>query len=431
MKRLALLVFVLAAVTVACGGSDDKDSGASSSGPVKITFWHGQNQQSEKVLKDLVAKFNQSHPKIHVDVSSGGVLADQMLQKVTAGLAAGSYPDVAYIFGSDVPNLVRSPKVADLTDAVKRPGWDWDDVYPAARSATTVNGRVRAAPALIDDLAVVYNKKLFKQAGVPEPQAGWTWDDFRATAKRMTDKSKGTFGTGWPGVGDEDTVWRIWPLIWQLGGDIATPDGKAVGFDGPSGLRALTLINDMATKDKSVYVDVKPGSEQMYQVFESGKMAMVPTGPWQLPEITEQKVDYGVVQMPSFSGKPTTISGPDTWMVLDNGDARKAAAIEFVKWLGQPTQDAVWDQQAGSLPLRKATLQQPQWQSALSDTPGMKVFVDELANARVRPALRAYPKVSQAMGQSIVSVLLGKASPQDALKSAVDAGNTALSTSGP
>lgn len=61
----------------------------------------------------------------------------------------------------------------------------------------------------------------------------------------------------------------------------------------------------------------------------------------------------------------------------------------------------------------------------------MKVFVDELANARVRPPLRAYPKVSQALGQSIVSVLLGKASPQDALKNAVDAGNTALSTSAP
>ena len=45
----------------------------------------------------------------------------------------------------------------------------------------------------------------------------------------------------------------------------------------------------MATQDKSVYVDVKPGSEQMYQVFNSGKMAMVPTGPWQLPEIIERQ----------------------------------------------------------------------------------------------------------------------------------------------
>jgi multiple sugar transport system substrate-binding protein len=431
MKRL-MLVAVLALAVAACGGSDTKDSSSGGKGgTVNITFWHGQNQQSEKTLKELVAKFNSTHPKIKVDVSSGGVLADQMLQKVTAGLAAGSYPDIAYIFGSDVPNLVRSPKVADLTDAVKRPGWNWDDVFPAARQAATVNGRVRAAPALIDDLAVVYNRKLFKAAGVPEPQPGWTWDDFRATAMRLTDHSKGVFGTGWPGVGDEDTVWRIWPMVWQLGGDVATPDGKKVGFDGQSGLQSLTLINDMATKDKSIYVDVKPGSEQMYQVFNSGKMAMVPTGPWQLPEIEENKVDYGVVPMPSFAGRPVTISGPDTWMVFDNGAARKAAAIEFVKWLGQPAQDAVWDQQAGSLPLRRTTLQQPQWKSALQDNPQLKVFIDQLGNARVRPALRAYPKVSQALGQSIVSVLLGKATPEAALQSAVQKGNTALSTSAP
>ena len=174
MKRLVLLA-VLALVFAACGGgSDNKDSSAGKGGTVNITFWHGQNQQSEKTLKELVAKFNSTHPKIKVDASSGGVLADQMLQKVTAGLAAGSYPDIAYIFGSDLPNLARSPKVADLTDAVRRSRLGLAGLFPAAREAATVNGRVRAAPALIDTLAVVYNKKLFKAAGVPEPQPGWT-----------------------------------------------------------------------------------------------------------------------------------------------------------------------------------------------------------------------------------------------------------------
>ena len=79
---------------------------------------------------------------------------------------------------------------------------------------------MRAVPALIDNLAVVYNTKLFKEAGVPFPSDDWTWDDFRATAKQMTDDSRGIVGTAWPGTGDEDTTWRIWPLVWQLGGDV-------------------------------------------------------------------------------------------------------------------------------------------------------------------------------------------------------------------
>ena len=41
-----------------------------------------------------------------------------MLQKMLAALAAGSYPDVAYIFGSDLANVARSPKVVDMTDMV-------------------------------------------------------------------------------------------------------------------------------------------------------------------------------------------------------------------------------------------------------------------------------------------------------------------------
>ena len=40
----------------------------------------------------------------------------------------------------------------------------------------------------------------------------------------------------------------------------------------------------MATQDKSVYIDKTSGSEQMYRVFNSNRMGMVPTGPWELPD---------------------------------------------------------------------------------------------------------------------------------------------------
>ena len=80
-----------------------------------------------------------------------------------------------------------------------------------------------------------------------------------------------------------------------------------------------------------MYVDPKPGGEQMYQVFLGGRMAMVATGPWQLPDIMDAGVDYDVVPLPSYTGRPVTISGPDTWTVFDNGSARSRAAVEFVR----------------------------------------------------------------------------------------------------
>ena len=401
----------------ACGKNQEDTKGAG--GVVSVDLWHGQVDTGKAAIDALINEFNKTHPNIKVVGGGGGVTADSMLQKVTAGLAAGSYPDVAYIFGSDLASLTKSPKVADLTGALKI-----DDYWPAAKDAVSVKGKVRAAPALLDSLCVVYNKKLFAAAGVPAPQAGWTWDDFITAAKALTNPGKGIFGTGWPGVGDEDTVWRIWPMIWDLGGDVVSGDGKKVGFD-QVGEQALGTLDRLRT-DKSLYVDPKPGSEQLYQVFLGGRMAMVATGPWQLPELIDNHLDYGVVPLPSYSGKPVTISGPDTWTVFDNGKAKVQAATEFVKWMADPAQDIQWDMEGGSLPITKATAELPQWKKHSTETNGLDVFVKALDSAKVRPTITAYPQISQNLGQAIAAVLLGKQSPGDAIKQAVDQCNQVL-----
>ena len=401
----------------ACGKNQEDTKGAG--GVVSVDLWHGQVDTGKAAIDALINEFNKTHPNIKVVGGGGGVTADSMLQKVTAGLAAGSYPDVAYIFGSDLASLTKSPKVADLTGALKI-----DDYWPAAKDAVSVKGKVRAAPALLDSLCVVYNKKLFAAAGVPAPQAGWTWDDFITAAKALTNPGKGIFGTGWPGVGDEDTVWRIWPMIWDLGGDVVSGDGKKVGFD-QVGEQALGTLDRLRT-DKSLYVDPKPGSEQLYQVFLGGRMAMVATGPWQLPELIDNHLDYDVVPLPSYSGRPVTISGPDTWTVFDNGKAKVQAATEFVKWMADPAQDIQWDMEGGSLPITKATAALPQWKKHSTETNGLDVFVKALDTARVRPTITAYPQISQHLGEAIVAVLLGKQSPGDAIKQAVDQCNQVL-----
>jgi multiple sugar transport system substrate-binding protein len=415
----AAAVTGLSAAGCAAGG----DNGVSADGTVTIEMWHGQTDTGKKALESLGAAFMRSHPRIRVELG-GGVLADSMLQKVTAALAAGSYPDIAYIFGSDLASVARSPQVVDLTDMVGHAPTPWGTCWEPARAAVTVNGQVRAAPALLDSLAVVCNKKLFRQAGLPLPEPGWRWDDFVATAKALTDTGGGRFGTGWPGVGDEDTVWRLWPMIWDLGGDVVADDGRHIGF-ADAGTRALEVVATLA-RDKSVYIDPKPGSEQMYQVFESGRMGMVVTGPWQLPDIHQAKIDYHVVPLPSFSGRPMTISGPDTWTVFDNGAARRRAAKTFVSWLMQPAQDVRWDIDAGSLPLSRRTRDLPAWQHKESGTEGLGVFTKALATARARPVHAAYPQISQALGQAIVAVLLGRSSPAKALRACAADANAAL-----
>ncbi|WP_328606915.1 ABC transporter substrate-binding protein [Amycolatopsis sp. NBC_00345] len=396
---------------------------AGSGGPVTIELWHGQSDVGRKVIEELVADFERTHPGIRVN-PGGGVLADAMLQKVMAALASGSYPDIAYVFGADLASVARSPQVVDLTDLVHSGPAPWADYWTPGRDAVTVNGRVRAAPAMLDVLAVVCNKALFAQKGIPLPAENWTWAEFVATARKLTDAPSGTFGTSWPGAGDEDTVWRLWPLVWDLGGEVIGPDGRSIGF-ADSGVRALEVLRDLAAQ-KSVYIDPKPGSEQMYQAFASGRIAMVATGPWQLQDITDAGIDYHVVPLPTFSGRPVTVSGPDTWTLFDNGEERVQAARTFVSWLIQPGQDARWDVGAGSLPLSRGAQAMPVWQRKAAETEGLPVFIHALENARVKPVHPAYPQVSQAVATAVVAVLLGKSTPADAMRACADEANAAL-----
>ncbi|MEV0096889.1 ABC transporter substrate-binding protein [Streptomyces sp. NPDC050738] len=406
------------------GCADSEAGGVSADGTVTVELWHGQSDTGRKAIEALVAEFNRTHPKIRVDAGGGGVLADAMLQKVTAALASGSYPDIAYIFGSDLASVARSPRVVDLTSQLRGGATPWTNYWAPVRQALTLNGKVRAAPAVLDSLAVVYNKELFRRAGIPFPEAGWSWDEFLDTAAKLTDKGRGVFGTGWPGVGDEDTTWRLWPMIWDLGGDVVADNGHSIGF-ADQGEQALGTLAQLA-EDKSVYIDFKPGSEQLYKVFLSGRMGMVATGPWQLPDVIDAKIDYGVVPLPTYHGHPVTISGPDTWTVFDNGSARSRAAVEFVSWMIQPEHDVRWDIQAGSLPLSSATAQRPEWKQHSAATAGLKVFTDALDSARVRPIHAAYPQISMALGEAIVSVLLGRRSPAQALRTCADKANAAL-----
>jgi ABC-type glycerol-3-phosphate transport system substrate-binding protein len=415
-------------VAAACTSSGSSTVGSPAPGdsgaPVHISFWHGQAGVAQRAYEDLIDEFNASHPDVVVDASSGGATTDNMLAKVTTAIAAGTYPDIAYLYGSWSANIVTSGKVADLSPWTTDPSFGWEDYWPPLREAATVQGAVIGVPAAAGNLTVVYNKELFQKARVPEPSPDWTWDDFRAAAAALTDESTNTFGTSWPVTGDEDTVWRFWPLLWQQGGEILSEDGTEVAFNSEAGVRALTFLEEMA-RDGSIYEDAT--DEKGGELFFGGHLGMLVTGPWVLPDVEAAKIDYGVQVMPAFAGAHTTVAGADNWVVFDHEDpARVAAAVEFLSWLTAPERDMRYALQAGSMPIRESSTALPDYQEYVERFPGVDTMVTSLADARSRPAIKQYPRLSAFVGQAIVAVLLGEQDPATALNEAAEQANALL-----
>ncbi len=412
MKRLLSLAALLILVVAAggCGGS----SSSSSSGPVKIVIWHGYEDVEGKAMKDAVARFNATHPDIHVTAQYYGN-ADYALQKVLTAIRGGSVPDITYLYGSWAAKLGAAPNVVDLAPLIKAdPSMNWNDFWPAERQAVQVGDKIVGVPALVDNLALVYNKTLFDKAGIPYPTADWTWADLRAAALKLTDASQKQFGWAYVNDASEDTVWRFDALLWQAGGDILTPDGTHAAFNSDAGIRAATLLQQMSTVDHSVYLD--SGNGNYTNLFNSGKIGMLFTGPWDLSGFPDVK--YGVQVLPGDQNHQT-ISGPDEWVLSDNGSARRQAAWTFLKWFTSPQEAMAWTLATGDLPIRASQTSMPQYQTYVNRYPGVSTFVENEQNAiKARPVTASYDELSAAMGQAIQAVLLGKAEPKQALDKA-------------
>jgi multiple sugar transport system substrate-binding protein len=412
----ALLLSACMGGTAPDTGGKDAAVGYDPKAPVTLTWWTGQTEQAETTAENLAAQYHTAHPNVTIKTSPGAPTTDDLLTKLSAGFAGDSYPDISYAYGSWAGELGASGRTQDLTSFVNDPAFGWNEFSPAARETATVGGKVIGIPALVDNLALIYNKKLFDQAGVAYPTDQWSWDDFRATAKKLTVPASKTYGTAYSVSGSEDTTWHLWPLLWQHGGKIL--DGTKPAFNSDAGVAALETLRQMAVDDKSMYLDQT--DETYPRLFNSGHIAMMLSGPWSLLDIKAAKLSYGVVQLPGFDGDHETVSGPDVWALFDHKDVNRAgAARDFIKWLTSAQIDAKWNLSIGNLPLRTTEKDSPEFAAYVKEYPGGDNFFANLANAKqARPTVAGYDELSRNVGNAISKVLQGQSTSKAALDAA-------------
>lgn len=436
-KRVMVLAALasLAMIAAACtSGSDSGSSGSNASGaPIELTMWHGygkvidnqgQTNYEAKSLTDLVDEYNSMNTGIHVNLEYIGS-NDHALEKLTVALNADEQPDITYQYGTSMPQLATAPNVMNLTDRVQEQAFNWDDFAEGARQAASVDGQVYGIPALIDNLAIVYNKDLFEQAGLDAPTADWTWDDFAAAAKALTDPSKQQFGFAFPIDSSEDTVWHFDAMLWEGGGDILNADNTQAAFNSDAGVQALTTLQQMAVTDQSVFLD-QQNTGKIDNLFNAGKIGMVVTGPWALSAYPD--ANYGVQIMPMYAGgSHATIAGPDMWVMFDN-DGHGDAAWQFMQWFTAAEQVKQDSMESGHLPIRNSVVQEPGFlQEFDKKFPGEGLFAENLANVtKARPVITSYDQISRIMGEAIVSAMLGQADPKAALDDAANQVNQVL-----
>jgi multiple sugar transport system substrate-binding protein len=429
--RTAAAVISVVAVVAALAGCAPGSNGATSldtKADVSLTMWTGQDDAAGKLLQALADEFMADHPNVTIDLAPGASSTDELLQKLSASFAGGSYPDISYSFGAWASQLESSGRTLDITDQVSDPDVAWDEFSAAARATVRPTGQKTIGfPAIVDNISLIYNKTVFDAAGVDYPTDEWSWDDFRAAAKKLTDSSTNTYGYAYSVSGSEETTWQFWPHLWQNGGAILSDDGATAAFDSRAGVDALTFLRGMAVDDESVYLDQT--DTKFAALFATDRIGMMTSGPWQLYDLNVAKTDYGVTILPGTDGDHQTVSGPDIWALFDHQDKNRAYwAYEFTNWMTSAAQDERWNVAIGNLPLRSSEIDSPAFLAQVAEYPGLDIMAANAANAtEVRPTVAGYVGLSEAIGNAISQVLQGEGTPSDALTRAADEATDALS----
>src|ERR1700746_726394 len=140
-----------------------------------------------KAVTNAVARFNQKYPNVKVEVAIDPI-TNGWGDYVTHVLSQFNANNAYDVYGTAIETF-RTFEIRSLfipLDDYIAGHTAYSDFDPALFKYASYNGKTYFIPITWNNIMINYNRKLFKDAGVDLPKAGWTWNDLRETAKKLT-----------------------------------------------------------------------------------------------------------------------------------------------------------------------------------------------------------------------------------------------------
>jgi multiple sugar transport system substrate-binding protein len=394
--KSVLAILALAAIVVAACGSTPATTPSATlgalSGDVRISGW-SSTPTEDALLTDSIAAFKAANPGVNVKWEP---IAQDYETVLKTNLAAGTEADVFYADIGWIDSLMKTGKLLALDDLMAKTGTKTSDFVPSLINAFSYNGKVYGIPKDFNTLGLVYNKDLFKAAGVAEPTNDWTWTDLQTAAKKLTTGS--VVGLSLPA----DAA-RFMPFLWQAGGDLNNINNAA-------GVAAVDYYTGFEAKDSLSKLPSELGMGWAGEAFEKGKAAMVFEGGWLPADLNNnfKTVNYGVVQMPKGSAAKSNLIFTVSYSISAKSKNPNAAWALANYLTGSDNQAKVL--KAGfALPTRQALA------SSITNVNSKAIFDGAPYGKPFNYASANTGKVNDEIAKALESIMLKKSSVKDAL----------------
>ncbi|MCM3714478.1 extracellular solute-binding protein [Alkalihalobacillus oceani] len=342
MKKFHLLfgALVILLVVAACSPSDEGSSTPESSeqnGDKKvIDFWHIDPGVREEVYMEAVARFEEKHSDVQVNVLQ--IPNDDYKQRMVVAMSGGNPPDVFHSWGGGwLEEFVQSGQVKNLNDE----DIDFSQFAEVALDNSTYDGNVYGLPLGLSPYVFYYNKDIFAEHHLEVPE---TYDELLTIIDVLNENNVIPIALAnqpkWPGA------FFLMYLADRLAGEnlfLEAYHREGRGFDDPAYVQAGVYIQELVERNafnpgfNGISYDAGQGRQLMY----SGQAAMMLMTSGFVNNMRDESPDFeekmGVFNFPALSegeGDPSNISAgaSPVWSVSENAE-HADLAVELVKEL--------------------------------------------------------------------------------------------------
>jgi ABC-type glycerol-3-phosphate transport system substrate-binding protein len=372
----------------------------------EIVWW--TPNWGEARAKELAAKFQAANPGITIKMEI--TVSDGLPTKILTALQSGSPPDLIEAQHGWVAPYAQQGLVLPLDDVIQ----DKDDYIPASLQYDTWDSKLWGIPYRIETHAIIYNKGMFKDAGLDPNKPLETWNDLIDAAKKLTKGDQ--YGFAITGGGEfGNTVFRSLPFIWMNGGSIISDDMTKATVNEKPAVDAVKFYTDFLTTLKvSPPSTLQNDGTANRRLFIAGTVAAYQSGQFDVPSIQKEnpKIDIGVMKIPHPEGKETAaILGG--WSFIIPKDAKNPDETKkFIQFLAQSDNMGFF---TDTFPARKSAMNLPRFQD-----PILTVFKDMLPFGRTLPQHKNWIQITQAYFNGLQQIMTGDAEPQEAMDAAAD-----------
>lgn len=390
-KVLFLLGLCILALPAGCT-SGEKTTEKDIKQKEELVLWSYYETDNQKAaMDDLVKGFNESQDSYHLTWEYHGPLTE-FNKRLAIGITQDQLPDMVIMDNPDIPSYIKMDKFEDITEAVKGIE-DLEQYFPNAMESVEYGGRYYGVPFCCNNVGLIYNKDILKEAGVSVPK---TLDELIQTAKKLT--QPGRYGFAMSAIKGEQSAFQFANFMLSAGDDLDQAGGEGT-------LKAFSYIQTMVEQGIMSRECVNWSQNDVARKFIAGECAMMENGPWVFPALDEAGVNYGITEFPLDQRRRGVLGGEDI-AVLKGKNVE--GSITFLKYYSQIDTMLNINLRANSLPPRKDVAK-----LFLKAKPEYQVILSQMDSCIPRAGCEQWSQLSEQLSKGQYQIITGERTPQE------------------